>query len=319
MSRVDVTRAPVTADALTVLTEAVRVRELLAVLRACDDAGARPLVFKGAALAHTHYAQSWQRPRADADVLIAPACRERVFAVLHQFGYQRPAFISGDLLMYQAPFDRVDHLAIEHVLDIHWRIANPQLVSQGLTHDELVERRVIVRVQDYAMRVPSPVDSLLIACVHRAAHHPDVEQRYWIEDIHLLASRLERSEWQAFTATAANRSIRAICLQGLKRAEALFQTALPPDVLTVLSAGASETSAIFVRNGVRPVDRLAADLRVLGPVRAGRLLRQHLLPPAHYMQAKYGVTSRAWLPVYYASRVLNGIWKWWRPYVSAAR
>jgi hypothetical protein len=311
--------AKMTPDPISVLTDAVRVRELVGVLRALEDAGAMPLVFKGAALAHTHYAESWQRPRADADVLIVPGSREHVFAVLRQLGYQQPTFISGDLVMYQAPFDRVDHLGIEHVLDIHWRIANPQVVSQVLTHDELVARSIIVRVQDHGMRVPSPVDSLLIACVHRAAHHPDVEQRYWMEDIHRLASGLGQSEWQVFTARAANRSVRAICWEGLKRAEALFQTTLTPDVRTALSAGASETSAVFVRTGLRPVDSLAADLRLLGPVGAARLLREHLFPPAHYMQVKYGVTSQAWLPVYYASRVLNGIWKWWRPYVSAAR
>ena len=308
-----------TPDPISVLTDAVRVRELVGVLRALEDGGAMPLVFKGAALAHTHYAESWRRPHADADVLIAPESRERVFAVLRRLGYEHLTFISGDLVMYQAPFERVDHLGIDHLLDIHWRIANPQVVSQVLTHDELVARSVMVRVQDYAMRVPSAVDSLLIACVHRAVHHPDVEQRYWIEDIHRLASGFGRSEWETFTARAADRSVRTICFQGLKRAEALFQTAVPPEVLTALSAGPSEASAVFVRNGLRPVDRLVADARALGLVGSARLLREHVLPPAHYMQAKYGVTSRAWLPAFYVSRVLNGIRKWWRPYVSAAR
>lgn len=308
-----------TPDPISVLIDAVRVRELGSILRPLENGGAMPLVFKGAALAHTHYAESWQRPRADADVLIAPESRERAFAILRRFGYTQPIFISGDLIMYQAPFARVDRLGIEHVLDIHWRIANPQLVSHVLTYHELVERCVIVHVHDYAMRVPSAVDSLLIACVHRAAHHPDVERPYWIEDIHRLASGLERSEWLVFTARAAERSVRAICLQGLKRAEALFQTALPPDVLATLSAGPAEASAVFVREGVRPIDRLAVDLRALGPVGAARLLREHLLPPAHYMKAKYGVTSRASLPALYVSRAWNGIRKWWRPYVSAAR
>ena len=316
-----------TPDPISVLTDAVQVRELAVVLRALEDEGAIPIVFKGAALAHTHYAESWQRPHADADVLIAPESRERVFAVLRRLGYEHLTFISGDLVMYQAPFERVDHLGIDHLLDIHWRIANPQVVSQVLTHDELVARSMTARVvalgeskgQEYAMRVPSAADSLLIACVHRAAHHPDVERRYWIEDIHRLASGLERSEWEAFTARAVDRSVRTICLQGLKRAEALFQTAVPPDVLTVLSARPSEASAVFVREGLRPVDRLVADVRALGLVGSARLLREHVLPPAHYMQAKYGLTSRAWLPAFYVSRVLNGIRKWWRPYVSAAR
>jgi len=325
-----------TPDPLSVLSDAVRVRELVGVLRALEDEGAVPLVFKGAALAHTLYEQSWQRPHADADVLIAPESRERVFAVLRRLGYKQLTFISGDLVMYQAPFERVDHLGIEHVVDIHWRIANPQIVSEVVTHHELVARSVRMLAlserssrggrdegesngQDYAMRVPSPVDSLLIACVHRAAHHPDVERRCWIEDIHRLASGLTRSEWQMFTAQAVDRSVRAICLQGLKRAEAMFQTTLPLDVVTALETGPSEASAVFVRKGLRPIDRLAADLRALGPVGSARLLREHLVPPADYMRAKYGVSSRAWLPAYYASRVLNGFRKWWRPYVSAAR
>ncbi len=304
---------------VSVLTDAVQVRELVSVLRALEDEGAIPLVFKGAALAHTHYAESWQRPHADADVLIAPESRERVFAVVRRLGYDHLTFISGDLVMYQAPFERVDHLGIDHLLDIHWRIANPQVVSQVLTHDELVARSVMVRVEDYAIRVPSAVDSLLIACVHRAAHHPDVERRYWIEDIHRLASGFGRSEWETFTARAVDRSVRTICLQGLKRAESLFQTPVPPEVLTALEAGPSEASAVFVRKGLRPVDRLVADARALGLVGSARLLREHVLPPAHYMQAKYGVTSRAWLPAFYVSRLLNGIRKWWRPYVSAVR
>ena len=318
-----------TPDPIAVLTDAVQVRELLSVLRVLEDEGAMPLVFKGAALAHTHYAESWQRPHADVDVLIAPESRERVFAVLRRLGYEHLTFISGDLVMYQAPFERVDHLGIDHLLDIHWRIANPQVVSQVLTHDELVTRSVFARVralsegdsngQGYSMRVPSAVDSLLIACVHRAAHHPDVERRCWIEDIHRLASGFVRSEWETFTARAVDRSVRTICFQGLKRSEAMFQTAVPPDVLRALSAGPSEASAVFLREGLRPVDRLVADARALGLVGSARLLREHLLPPAHYMQAKYGVTSRAWLPAFYASRVLSGIRKWWRPYVSAAR
>ena len=305
------------ANRAAVLTDAVRVRELATVLRACDDAGAMPVVLKGAALAHTHYAASWHRPRADADLLIAPESRERVFALLNRLGYVRCALISGELVMYQAAFERIDRLGIEHVLDIHWRIANPQVVSLVLSHDELLERSVTVRIEDYPMRVPSAVDSLLLACVHRVAHHPDLEKPFWIEDIHLLASRLRPVEWQTFVARAADRSIRAICCQGLLRAQERFRTRIPADVLTTLSEKHGEPSAIFVRKGLRPVDRLASDLRSLGTLAAARLVREHLFPPAEFMRAKYGVTRRALLPVYYIARVLSGIPKWFRAYRAA--
>lgn len=301
-----------TPDPLSVLTDAVRVRELNVVLRACEDVGALPLVFKGAALAHTHYAASWQRPRADADVLIAPARRERVFSQLQRLGYERRTFISGDLVTYQAPLWRRDHLGIEHDLDIHWRIVNPQVVSQALSHDELVERSVLACAEGYPMRVPSPVDSLLLTCIHRVAHHSGDEQRVWLEDIHRLASRLESSEWDTFVVRAASRSIRAICLEGLVRAQKTFQTTVPVDVFTALSEASGEASAVFLRTGLRPIDGLAADVRALGPLAGARLLREHLFPPAEYMQAKYGFSSRAWLPVFYLIRVLTGTGRWFR-------
>jgi hypothetical protein len=312
-------QAPSTEDRVSVLADAVRVRELVAVLRACEDAGAQPVVFKGAALAHTHYADSWRRPRDDADLLIAPDTRERVFDVLRTLGYQRPTFISGELVMYQAPFERVDQLGIDHALDIHWRTADPQVVSLVLTHQELVERSVLVSVQGYPMRVPSPVDSLLLACIHRVAHHPDIEKLVWIEDIHLVARRLGPSEWQAFVERATSGAVRAICLEGLTRARERFQTVVPPDVLTALSGGHNESSSVFLREDLRPVDRLKADVRALRLFAAARLVREHLFPPAEYMRAAYGVRNRAWLPAYYLARLLRGMSKWMRPYVSATR
>jgi hypothetical protein len=305
---------------LVVLTDAVRVRELNVVLKACEDAGAMPVVFKGAALAHTHYAASWQRPRCDADVLVAPESRERVFQTLQVMGYRRLALISGDLVMYQAPFARLDHLDVEHALDIHWRIVNPQLISDVLTHDELVARSIMVPVQGYRMRVPSPVDSLLVACIHRIAHHPGDDQPVWLEDIHLLASRLDVSDWTAFVDRATRTSIRSICLDGLQRARERLSTAIPLEVVQALGTDGREASAAFLRQR-GPIGRLMLDVRALRPGAAVRLMRQHLLPPVEYMQAKYGVRNRALLPAFYLARATSGVMRWLRAacYVSAAR
>jgi Uncharacterised nucleotidyltransferase len=297
---------------IAVLTDAVQVRELTRVLCALEEAGVVPVVFKGAALAQTHYLESWRRPREDADLLIAPESCPRVFSLLKALGYERPAFISGDLVTYQAPFVRVDALGIEHALDVHWRIANPQAVSRVLTHDELVARSVTISVHGQPMRVPSAVDGLLLACVHRAAHHADSENVIWLSDIHLIAKGLDASEWRTFAERATSRSVRALCARGLRLAGEHFQTRLPPDVMTDLDAGGREASAVFLRKDLRPVDRLAADLRALSPRAAARLVREHLFPPAEYVRAVYGVRSRALLPVYYAARAWRGMFKWLR-------
>ena len=275
------------------------------------------MVFKGAALAHTHYPESWHRPRNDADVLVASGSRDAVFAVLDASGYRRRTFVSGELVMYQLPFDRTDHLSVEHSLDVHWRIANPQVVSHALSHDDLVSRSVIVHAAGYPMRVPCAVDSLLLACIHRLAHHPDYEKAVWFEDIHRLAAGLTVSEWRDFVERAAHRSVRALCLNGLKRAQERFGTSLPQDVLKDLDDGTAEPSAIFLRKDLRPIDRLASDLRALSPLGAARLMREHLFPPAEYMRQSYGVRHRALLPVYYAVRALAGVSKWFRMFRAA--
>src|SRR5437763_13332738 len=52
--------------------EALREAELRRVLTALDAAGIRAIVFKGAALARTHYAASELRIRSDTDILVPP-------------------------------------------------------------------------------------------------------------------------------------------------------------------------------------------------------------------------------------------------------
>ena len=57
--------------------DVARTRELVRVAGALEGAGCRPIVFKGAALAHTHYRQPWLRPRLDVDVLVAERGRTK--------------------------------------------------------------------------------------------------------------------------------------------------------------------------------------------------------------------------------------------------
>ena len=129
------------------------------------------------------------------------------------------------------------------------------------------------------MRVPSPIDALLIACIHRAAHHRDAADLIWVYDIHLIAARLTAEEWTRFVDLAVDRQVSQLCARGLQLAADGFHTQIPDGVRDRLS-GKREASSIFLRRDLRGVDRLAADLRALGPRRAPRLLKEHLFPPA---------------------------------------
>ncbi|HLG54673.1 MAG TPA: nucleotidyltransferase family protein [Vicinamibacterales bacterium] len=296
-----------------VLVDELSLRELTRVLAALETVGATPLVFKGAALAHTHYPASWLRPRLDADILVAADRRRQAFEALRDLGYGQPPFVSGDLVMYQAPFMRTDDIGLVHAQDVHWRIANPQVIAQVLTHEELVARATTVSALGCPMRVPSAVDALVLACLHRAAHHNDAEDLLWLYDIHLIASRLNPDEGRRLVELASERSVKALCARGLRLSIEHFHTVVPADLIAQLTPGTGarrEPSAVFLKKDLRAIDRLAADLRAVGPVAGARLVREHLFPPADYMGQAYGVRSRALLPAYYAMRVVTGVSKW---------
>jgi hypothetical protein len=295
-----------------VVLDELYVRELNRVLAALEGRGVFPIVFKGAAIAHTHYEASWLRPRVDADILIAPGQRGRAFEVLCGLGYQRPPFTAGSLVAYQAPFVRTGRFGEDHALDVHWRVANAQAVAGLFTYGELASRACAVSVAGHTMRTPAAEDALLLACVHRVVHHDNADDLLWVYDIHCIAERFTPQQWRALADTAASRGVKALCAAGLSLSSDRFGTAIPAEIMARLTStgGVGERAAVYLRKGLRPIDRLGIDLAVLGPRAGLRLVWEHLVPPARYVEGKYGVRRRALLPAFYARRMVAGVSKW---------
>ncbi|HEX5635106.1 MAG TPA: nucleotidyltransferase family protein, partial [Gemmatimonadales bacterium] len=113
-------------------------QELQAMFTALDAAGIPVLVTKGTALAYAFYAEPWLRPRADTDLLVRRADVGAAADVLEARGYSRSVAIStGEHVSHQAAFERRDPNGVRHVIDLHWRIANPQVVAGALAFDAL--------------------------------------------------------------------------------------------------------------------------------------------------------------------------------------
>jgi hypothetical protein len=290
------------------MLDEIAVRELNRVLAALEASGISPLVFKGAAIAHTHYDESWHRQRVDADLLIAPGDRQRAIDALHRAGYLCPTFISGELVMGQMPFARVGSFGGEHHLDLHWRLANPQVFASLPDYVELLRRARAILVRGQQMRTLCPVDSLLLACVHRAAHHNRSDDLVWLLDIHLLAQRFTPAEWIEFVALACQCEVRALCADALLTAHKCFDTSIPPDAISRLNdAGVTEPASVFLRKDLTRFDRFRIDCASLAPRARWRLAREHAIPPAAYIREKYGVRRRVLLPIFYLRRVIDGL------------
>ncbi len=300
------------------IAQSLRDLELARVLAALDEVGVQPLLFKGAQLAYTHYASSALRPRVDTDLLIRKADGQATKGVMDRLGYRRGTLTSGELVTYQFFYQRQDPWGLKHAYDIHWKVADPQLFADLFSFGELVQDAVRLPAISGHARGLSAVHALLVACVHRIAHHHNSTRLIWHYDTHLLAGGMDGEQFDQLVQLATERRVRAVCARSLALAQRRFGTPVPPAVLeqlgTGVAAGPAEPSAIYLDDGLRKVDILMSDLRCLPSWRARlRLLREHLFPPAAYMLASYAVSRRAVLPFLYAHRILRGAARWLRP------
>jgi hypothetical protein len=298
-----------------ILTESVRHAHLERLAAALSAEAIEPLVFKGSALAHSHYVEPWLRPRGDTDLLVQPAEVKRAEAVLRSLGLQKLARPDGRLVTYQARYTTKAQ-PVEIAYDLHWRIADPHVLAEVLPHAELLADSAPGPVP--GTRRLGDVHALVAACVHRAAHHHDTDNVLLLHDLALVARRLSRSSWERFATLVETRRLRAVCRRGLALAEELFGASLPGDVSERLNVGSTEPSAIFVSGAVSRFDLLRSDLRAL-PTWRDRLalLYGHALPSSAYLLCRPDLHVRRpaafAVPWLYTRRIIRGLSAWRAP------
>ncbi len=293
------------------LYDEVQRRDLHQVLGALAAEGIRPLLFKGAALAQSHYAATWLRPRGDVDLLLTEDSAMAAGAVLEARGFDRLPRPIGPHVSQARYVARVG--GVELAYDVHWRLAEPQAFAGSLAFEELAAAAVNAETG----RRLGDVHALLVACMHRVAHHHDTDHLILICDIDRLARGLNDASWREAAALAVDRGLAAVSLRGLTLARQGFATPVPDTVCEALAArAADEPGNRFLDRPMRPIDVLASDLRTLPSWRArASLVRRHLFPSAEYMRATHG--STAGLATMYARRIARGARRWTRPLGSS--
>ena len=307
-SLVDEARRRAAADLL-------QTEELKRCLAALNDGGVPVLLMKGAQLAFSHYERPDLRPRVDTDVLVSTEMRPRLAALLARGGYVAVGQLPGNLVMYQEAYTKRLNGALVHVLDVHWRTANPQAFGDVLPYDQAASSAVDVAGLGPGARGLCATQALLLACVHRVAHHFDSQSLLWLYDIHLVASRLDQAEWTDFRRLAREQGVATVCAEGLQRAARYFHTGIPENVSAKLiedaQRGSETATAAYLTPRRRHVENIISDLRALPTWSIRwRLVRQHLVPPAQYMRAVYAPSSDASLPMLYVKRAIRGARRW---------
>lgn len=294
--------------------------ELTRVLTALTTAGIGPLILKGTALAYSHYPNPAMRPRGDTDLLVPPDATATVARVFYDLGYGGQHDAGGTHASHQSTWSRTDQWGKDHHFDVHWRISNSAILAKALGYEELAPRaRALLALGPHA-RALAAVDALLFACMHRAGHAgvpyrsgDDVlvggDRLIWLYDIHLLLTAMSTAELHEFASLAAEKRLRTICLDALRKTRACFGTPTPQDVLDALEPrGATEPSARFVTGG-RGQQMLGDFLAIVGWPARLQFLREIGFPAPDYMRRKYPNVTIRWLPALYVRRAFGSLGK----------
>jgi hypothetical protein len=302
------------AERDAVIVDCIRHAELVKVLAELSAADVRVVVFKGAALAHTHYPASYVRVRADTDLIVAASELVALENVFGRLGYIRPAETSGRLVSYQSHYHKIDRYGVAHAFDVHWKISNLQVLANRFTWQELWQCRIpVASLGDSAVTIDDG-HALLLALIHLAGHHPGSRNLLWIYDLHLLSGRLTPVEMSQVQEIAGSRGLGRIAADGLTLARDRFGlAAIDPVIEALRSRGEHPGDAMLVQGSWTQARVLRLDLDALPDWRArGRLIRERVLPSTSYMRARYGVRSNLLLPGLYIWRLLLGAPKWLR-------
>jgi hypothetical protein len=302
------------------LEDVVKVREMRRVCSTIAARGIMVAVMKGGSLACTHYEHSWCRPRLDLDVLVSAPDRDRAAVALAELDYVRAGRIAGEWINRQDAWQRRGEAGVLLVVDLHWEATNRAFVSARLPAADLLARSRPAPFAGDGARQLEAVDQLLVACVHRAAHHADHMRLIWRCDEWRLGRALTPDEVETFVDRARRAGVASLCARDLREAREWLgpaDGALSDTVIRALDeAGAGEFARRFLTAGRSRIGDVWLDVRSLPRWRDRILLvREHLLPSPSFVREHAGGRV-AWLPWLYVRRVAIGAWRWIREAAS---
>lgn len=276
--------------------DAIRVAACQSVLQSLHDAGVPVLIFKGGALAFSHYPRPDLRARDDTDLLVEKSKLRVLDTAMTRLGYTQSPASSGQQISHQRLYAAIDNRRIRHNFDVHWRISNRHRYARLFDLGELLEGSRAIPGWAAIARCPCPVDALLIAALHRASHR-GTDRLVWLYDIHRLLAEMLDDERRELEKRAAAKGLMDEYRQAIAGAHYYFGQGgrqchhRPPKVA----------------RGVRTIDIWLADLKALPSWRARiALLREHAFPPADYMRRSHGGHKGPSLPIAYLIRGLRG-------------
>lgn len=286
--------------------EPLRAIDLAEVLSALAAREVDVLIMKGTALAYDLYPAPELRPRSDTDLLIARDDLAAVRTTMLALGFEEHPSSGDEHGLRQAVFTRAPGM----VYDVHWAATNVPAFDAVLRFEELRPRAIALPQLGPHARGLSHVDALLLACIHRVAHHHDSDRLIWLVDIDLLRERMSHQEHERFWRLAAQGRVVGVCTRSIEVADAWLSRTphdLAGEFLSSDELARDEPSRAFLDRDITHGGVLAASLRAL-PWRARiERLWQVAFPPAAFMRQQFGTRHAVTLPWWYFYRGVRGV------------
>jgi hypothetical protein len=287
-----------------VAQEMLRAHYLRKLLNSFADRKVACLLTKGEALANTLYPTPGTRARCDSDLFIRIVDIDAARRAALDVGF---VIVSPVYKTHQFVVRRRGETPDVFEFDVHWRILNASRFACTLSFEGVFQNSIQLPGLEPA-RGLNAIDSLLLACMHRAGSDwHDRERLIWIYDIHLLVSAMTPAQLDEFAAKAVRLDVQRSCLEGLTRANECFGTAVPKKIMQKLAS--PEAPRTLRRRYVQSnLGLLIDDWKQLPDARARRaLLRELFLPSPESLLHKYGKEDRRWLPLLRLRQVLGGL------------
>jgi hypothetical protein len=293
--------APEVRAALEKASHALVVREMahrVALERigaALHERGLSALVIKGEALARSHFDRPALRERGDIDLWVAADEFDAAAAVLEGLGWRARVAADGHWSLPERSFDGPHGV----VIDLHRRLFSQPLLARALSFEDTWRASIAFD----ALRAPCPAHALLIAVLHRIAHHADQLDRWvWLWDVHVLVEH-DPSTLALAAEQARAAGVAALLGTTLRDTQRIFATDVPDDVIEELSAHVTRERSARLLRPMGGMHRLLFDVLSTPNWRVAlTLLAETLFPRREYMQTRFGP---GWLPALHAKR-------WWR-------
>lgn len=304
----DAMHASAAAWALREAAERQAIRDFL------DAASGLPLLFfKGASMAYGVYPSPALRMKEDWDVLAEPGAHAAAARALGEAGFAADlASKPGRVRIRQQTFRR-DVPGSQCIVDLHMRTLNPPALAERIPFADLAAQSIALPALHPSARGLGDDAGLVLACLHRLAHHPGEPRLAWDYDVVLLARRAAPDR---VARVAARWGAGAFVAAETRRALSRFGEPMPPALEAVIALmesadTAGGSSAAFLAEPRSRAREFILDWRALGWRDRAALIREIALPDPAFLRASTG--SARPLPLLYLMRIVRGVRRWFRP------